>query len=55
MACAPRPAEAIAYILALLEEHEIRMPDAIEPRCDEVVLLWDEPRLAVVVELDAAR
>ncbi len=40
-------------MLGLLAQEGLPTPDAIERGRDEVVLLWHDRRLAVVVELDA--
>jgi hypothetical protein len=35
---------------ALLEEHDLQPPDEVVQRSDDVLFLWHEQKLAVVVE-----
>ncbi len=50
----PRHRAAEAGFRRLLAAGGLPQPDAVEVRADGLVFLWHEPKLAVVVDLDAA-
>jgi len=49
----PSPEEAEERFRALLRENEMPEPDAVEhdPAAEELIFLWHEQKLAVVIEL----
>ena len=49
------PAEAEAYFRRMLSEGDLEQPDEVEydPAANELIFFWHEPKLAVVLELDA--
>ncbi len=49
----PTPAQAEEHFRNLLRDEGLAQPDAVEhdPEADELVFLWHEPKLAVVLEL----
>jgi hypothetical protein len=49
----PRHRQAEADFRRLLEEGGLAQPDAVEVSPGELVFFWHEPKLAVVLELDA--
>lgn len=45
-------ADVEARVRSLLHDNDLTEPDEVEYRSGEVVFLWTEEKLAIVVELD---
>ncbi len=52
MATVDRHAAAESHMRRLLESEGLPPPDEVEHRETEIVLLWNGPEVAVVIELD---
>ncbi len=51
MPVSDRHRAAEARFRSLLEEADLSPPDRVEYDAEELIFFWDEPKLAVIVEL----
>ena len=52
MPASPRHKEVEAQFRQLIDDAQLEPPDAVEYAPESVVFLWNEPQVAVVVDLD---